>query len=168
MFRHHVPLYTICFTKGFLAKGTEPTFVNSSGAESRLRKRKNEHLYRFSCHKIPLFSSNTTTTATTTFLLFSLHHHHHRQHISTVFFPPPPPLPPPPHFYCFPSTSAKFLFFSPPSPPPPHFYCFPSTITTTTTFPLFSSTTITATTFLLFSLHHHNHLVSIFSLHEIL
>ena len=115
MFRHNVPFYTIFSTKGFLANGTEPTHVNSSGAECRLRKTKNvEHLYRFSGHKIPLFSSSTTT-ATTTFLLFSLQHHHHH-HISTVFFhhhhrhhifivfPPQPPLPPPPHCYCFPST----------------------------------------------------------------
>ena len=85
MFRHHLPLHTILSTKGFFADRTEPTRVNSSGAECRLRKRKNvEHLYRFSGHKIPMFSSTTTTT-TATFLLFSLHHHHHhhrRHHIS--------------------------------------------------------------------------------------
>ena len=100
MFRHHLPLHTILSTKGFFADRTEPTRVNSSGAECRLRKRRNvEHLYRFSGHKIPMFSSTTTTTS----LLFSLHHHHHHHrhhHISIVFPPPPPPPPPPPsHFY---------------------------------------------------------------------
>ena len=147
MFRHHLPLHTILSTKGFFEDRTEPTRVNSSGAECRLRKRKNvEHLYRFSGHKFPMFSSTTTAT----FLLFSLHHHHH--HISIAFPPPPPspshfycfPPPPPPlqpqHFYCFP-------------PPPPHFYCFPSTSTTTTS--------------LLFSLHHHHHHhISIVFLHH--
>ena len=134
VFRHHVPLHIIFSTKGFFADRTEPTRVNSSGAECRLRKRRNvEHLYRFSGHKIPMFSSTTTTTS----LLFSLHHHHHH-HISIVFlhhhhhhchhhisivFPPPPP---------------------PPPPTPPHFYWF-------------SSTTTAATTFLWFSLHHHHH-----------
>ena len=49
VFRHHVPLHTMFSTKGFFAEGTEPTHVNSSGAESRLRKRKNvARLYRFS------------------------------------------------------------------------------------------------------------------------
>ena len=129
--RHQVPLHTIFSTKGFLANGTEPTHINSSGAECRLRKRKNvEHLHRISGHKIILFSSSTTstTTATTTFLLFSLLHHH--RHISIDFPPPPPPPAPPPppsHFHCS----------LPPPAPPPYFYCFPST-TTTTSFLLFS------------------------------
>ena len=95
VFRHHVPLHTILSTKRFFTDRTEQSHVNSSGAECRLRKRKNvEHLYRFSGHKI---------------LLFSLHHHHN--HISIVFSPPPPP-----HFYCFPSTTTTtattFLLFS--------------------------------------------------------
>ena len=138
MFRHHLPLHTILSSKGFLADRTEPIRVNSSGAECKLRKRKNvEHLYRFSGHKIPMFSSTTTAT----FLLFSLHHHHH--HISIVF-PPPPPSPP--HFYCF-----------PPPPPqplrPPHFYCFPSSTTTDTT------------KFLLIFPHHHrcHHISMVFA-----
>ena len=123
--RNQVPLHAMLSTKGFLANGTEPTHFNSSGAECRLRKRKNvEHLYRISGHKIILFSSSTTstTTATTTFLLFSFLHHHH--HI-TIDFPPPPPLPAPPpppsHFHCS----------LPPPAPLPYFYCFPSTTTTT-------------------------------------
>ena len=104
VFRLHVPLHNIFSTKGFLANGTEPTHVNSSGAECRLRKRKNvEHLYRFSGHKIPLFSSSTTTATI------------------AIVFPPLPP--PPPHFHCF----------LPPPPPPPHFHCFPSTTATTAT-----------------------------------
>ena len=37
--RHHLPLHTILSTKGFFAKRTEPTHVNSSGAECRLRNR---------------------------------------------------------------------------------------------------------------------------------
>ena len=138
MFRHHLPLHTILSSKGFLADRTEPIRVNSSGAECKLRKRKNvEHLYRFSGHKIPMFSSTTTAT----FLLFSLHHHHH--HISIVF-PPPPPSPP--HFYCFPPP--------PPQPlPPPHFYCFPSSTTTDTT------------KFLLIFPHHHrcHHISMVFA-----
>ena len=86
-----LPLHTVLSTKGFFADRTEPTHVNSSGAECRLRKRKNvEHLYRFSGHKI---------------LLFSLHHHHN--HISIVFSPPPPP-----HFYCFLSTTATTFLLS--------------------------------------------------------
>ena len=104
-------LHAILSTKRFFANGTEPTHVNSSGAECRLRKRQNVALlYRFAGQKILLFSSSTTTTTATTFLLFSLHHHRH--HISIIFSPPPPP----PHFYCFP----------PPTPPPTpqHFYCF--------------------------------------------
>ena len=144
MCRHHVPLHTILSPKGFFADRTEPTHVNSSGAECRLRKRKIvEHLYRFSGHKILLFSSTTTTA---TFLLFSLHHHHN--HISIVFSPPPPQ----PHFYCFLSTNtaATFLLFSLhhhhnhisivfSPPPPPHFYCFPTTSTTTTATTFLSS-----------------------------
>ena len=160
-----MPLYTICFTKGFLAKGTEPTFVNSSGAESRLRKRKNEiyigfHVIKFHCFLLapsppppPHFCCfpYTTTTTANTFLLFSFHHHHHyrRHHISIVF---PPPAP---HFYfshhhhhrhrisiVFPPPSPKpphFHCFLPQPSPPPHFYCFPST-TTITSFPFFPST----------------------------
>ena len=87
-------LHTILSTKGFLADRTEPTHVNSSGAEFRLKNV--AHLYRFSGHKIPLF----------------FFHHHHR-HISIVF--PSPPPPPPPHFYCFPftntTTTTTFLLF---------------------------------------------------------
>ena len=124
-------------------------------------------LYRFSGHKIVLFSLNHHHIS----IVFLLHHHHH--HISIIFsppqpprfyffpppsspppppqhfcgFPPPPPSPPPPpqppHFHCF-----------PPPPLPPHFYYFLST--TTSTFLLFSSTnnttTTTATTFVLFSI----------------
>ena len=129
MCRHQVPLHTIFSTKGFLANGTEPTHINSSGAECRLRKRKYvEHLHRISGHKIILFSSSTTpplpppphfycfpsSTTTATSLLISLHLHHHRHHhisivlfhhqrhhhISIVFPPPPRPR----HFCCFPST----------------------------------------------------------------
>ena len=136
-------------------------------------------LYRFSGHKI---------------VLFSLHHHHisivfllqHHHHISIIFSPPQPPRfycfpppssppPPPQHFYCFhppqpsppPPSPPHFNCFPPPPPPqPPHFHCFPSPplpphlyyflSTTTSTFLLFSSTnnttTTTATTFLLFSI----------------
>ena len=136
-------------------------------------------LYRFSGHKI---------------VLFSLHHHHisivfllqHHHHISIIFSPPQPPRfycfpppssppPPPQHFYCFhppqpsppPPSPPHFYCFPPPPPPqPPHFHCFPSPplpphlyyflSTTTSTFLLFSSTnnttTTTATTFLLFSI----------------
>ena len=112
-------------------------------------------LYRFSGHKIVLFSLNHHHIS----IVFLLHHHHH--HISIIFsppqpphfycFPPPssPPPPPPPHFYCFHPPQP-----SPPPPLPPHFYYFLST--TTSTFLLFSSTnnttTTTATTFLLFSI----------------
>ena len=131
-------------------------------------------LYRFSGHKI---------------VLFSLHHHHisivfllqHHHHISIIFSPPQPPRfycfpppssppPPPQHFYCFhppqPSPPHFYCFPPPPPPQPPHFHCFPSPplpphlyyflSTTTSTFLLFSSTnnttTTTATTFLLFSI----------------
>ena len=105
VFSHHVPLHTIHSTKGFFADRTEPTHGNSSRAECRLKNRWNvEHLYRFSGHKILLFSSSTTIT--TIFPLFSLHHHHHRHHISIVFAPPPPP----PHFNCFRSSSTTTTF----------------------------------------------------------
>ena len=112
VFRHHVPLHTIHSTNEFFADRTEPTHGNSSRsrAECRLKNRWNvEHLYRFSGHKILLFSSSSTIT--TIFPLFSLlHHHHHRHHISIVFAPPPPP----PHFNCFrsSSTTTTFLLFS--------------------------------------------------------
>ena len=112
-------------------------------------------LYRFSGHKILLFSLHHHHIS----IVFLLQHHHH--HISIIFsppqpphfycFPPPssPPPPPPPHFYCFHPPQP-----SPPPPLPPHFYYFLST--TTSTFLLFSSTnnttTTTATTFLLFSI----------------
>ena len=112
-------------------------------------------LYRFSGHKILLFSLHHHHIS----IVFLLQHHHH--HISIIFsppqpphfycFPPPtsPPPPPPPHFYCFHPPQP-----SPPRPLPPHFYYFLST--TTSTFLLFSSTnnttTTTATTFLLFSI----------------
>ena len=106
LFRHHVPLHTIHSTKGFFADRTKPTHGNSLRAECRLKNRWNvEHLYRFSGHKILLFSSSTTIT--TIFPLFSLHHHHHRHHISIVF----PPHPPPPYFYCFLSFAHSFHFF---------------------------------------------------------
>ena len=39
VFRHHMPLHIIFSTKRFFVNGTEPTHVNSSGAECRLRKR---------------------------------------------------------------------------------------------------------------------------------
>ena len=113
-------------------------------------------LYRFSGHKILLFSLHHHHIS----IVFLLQHHHHH-HISIIFsppqpphfycFPPPssPPPPPPPHFYCFHPPQP-----SPPPPLPPHFYYFLST--TTSTFLLFSSTnnttTTTATTFLLFSI----------------
>ena len=112
-------------------------------------------LYRFSGHKILLFSLHHHHIS----IVFLLQHHHH--HISIIFsppqpphfycFPPPssPPPPPPPHFYCFHPPQP-----SPPPPLPPHFYYFLST--TTSTFLLFSSTnnttTTIATTFLLFSI----------------
>ena len=114
-------------------------------------------LYRFSGHKILLFSLHHHHIS----IVFLLQHHHH--HISIIFSPPqpphfycfpppsspPPPPPPPPHFYCFHPPQP-----SPPPPLPPHFYYFLST--TTSTFLLFSSTnnttTTTATTFLLFSI----------------
>ena len=38
VFIHRVPLNAILSTKRFFANGTEPTDVNSSGAECRLRK----------------------------------------------------------------------------------------------------------------------------------
>ena len=64
VFRYHMSLHAILSTKRFLANRTEPTHVNSSEAECRLRKRWNvAHLYRF--------TTTTTTTTTTTFLLFS-------------------------------------------------------------------------------------------------
>ena len=112
--RHQVPLHTIFSTKGFLANGTEPTHINSSGAECRLRKRKYvEHLHRISGHKIILFSSSTTPP----------YRHHH---ISIVFPPPPPP----PHLYWFPSTSTTTGTIT--------FPLFSSTTSATTIFLLFS------------------------------
>ena len=132
VFRHHVPLHAILYTKWFFANGTEPTHVNSSGAEC------------IDWENCSMLRIDIVLKA-----------------IKFYSFPPPPPPqfycfppPPPPHFYCFSSTTTTtattFLLFSLHrhhisivSPPPPHFYCFPSTTTTTT--------------FLLFSLHHHHH-----------
>ena len=149
MFRHHVPLHTIFSTNGFIAEGTEPTHVNSSGVECRLRKRKNvARLYRFS--KLYCFRHHHNRSHI--FLLLSLRHHHH----ISIVFPPPPP-----HFYCFnPTTATAITFlllslhhphhpclqhpfsivFPPPQPPPPlHFHCFP-TIKVSNSFALVYST----------------------------
>ena len=70
-----VVVIMLYFRIGFFADRTEPTQVKSSEEECRLRKRWNvAHLYRFSGHKIQLFSSTTTTFlffSPTTYLLFS-------------------------------------------------------------------------------------------------
>ena len=86
-------MHAVLSTKRFFANGREPTHVNSSRAECRLRKRYNvANLNRFTppppppphfyCFPPPF---------TTTFLLFP-------STITTfLFFPPPPP----PNFYHF-------------------------------------------------------------------
>ena len=87
MFRHHVPLHTILSTKRFFTDRTEQSHVNSSGAECRLRKRKNvEHLYRFTSIKFQCFLPPPPPPNS---VLFSLHHHHHHRHhhISTFTSP---------------------------------------------------------------------------------
>ena len=87
VFRHHVPLHTILSTKRFFTDRTEQSHVNSSGAECRLRKRKNvEHLYRFTSIKFQCFLPPPPPPNS---VLFSLHHHHHHRHhhISTFTSP---------------------------------------------------------------------------------
>ena len=142
VFRHHVPLHAILYTKWFFANGTEPTHVNSSGAEC------------IDWENCSMLRIDIVLKA-----------------IKFYSFPPPPPLLPPPHFYCFPPPPPPPLQFycfppppPPPLPPPPHFHCFPSTTTfslfssttttTATTFPLFFSTSTTTTnTFTIFFIH---------------
>ena len=76
-----MPLHIIFSTKRFVANRTEPTHVNSTGAECRLRKGRMFCIYiGLASHDIPLLT-------------------------------PPPQFycfpPPPPHFYCFHSSFRK-------------------------------------------------------------
>ena len=123
VFRHHVPLHAILYTKWFFANGTEPTHVNSSGAEC------------IDWENCSMLRIDIVLKA-----------------IKFYSFPPPPHFycvpPPPPQFYCFPPPPPppSHFYFFPSTTTTTKVSLFNSTTTTAPTFPLFFSTTTTTTT----------------------